>query len=351
MDPLKQRKVYIVRQNILPVLIFLYYLELINAVQSTYLCTPYRGSSIDMIQAVARQYKFAVKVTKGVNWDSPDGIIKGIRHYSGFLAVIHDNPSIVAVPTYEIDLAWHTHMLHASNYRRFCNQFFSRLINHDDTIPEDNLKSHVEKTDLAWKQRDTRRMISQLPALPPSPTPSIIESSEKKKGKSIKKKIGALLSFKKKGYPSPSPLPVISNPSVDVAPVGVTAKDIYCDEKLLFGKSFVAGTYKEVPSHQPISEDPSENLKEETDELSENQVNQQQDDYEDLIYDKDNISFHDKRDIKDFIKFKNSDKMMDKKFKDAKVSVYGFIGTSNCGNTSYLDQWDKKSIIIIIIDY
>lgn len=55
-----------------------------------------------MIQAVARQYKFAVKVTKSIDWNLPDGIIKGIRHYSGFLAVIHDNKSIVAVPTYEI---------------------------------------------------------------------------------------------------------------------------------------------------------------------------------------------------------------------------------------------------------
>lgn len=75
---------------------------MLNAIQSTYLCTPYRASSIDMIQAVARQYKFAVKVTKVIHWNAPDGIVKGIRHYASFLAVIHDNKSIVAVPTYEI---------------------------------------------------------------------------------------------------------------------------------------------------------------------------------------------------------------------------------------------------------
>lgn len=79
-------------------------LVVIDAIQSTYLCTPYRGSSIDLIQAVARQYKFAVKVTKSISWDAPTGIIRGIRHYSEFLNVIKGNHSLTAVPTYEIGL-------------------------------------------------------------------------------------------------------------------------------------------------------------------------------------------------------------------------------------------------------
>lgn len=77
-------------------------LEILDAIQSTYLCTPYRGSSIDMIQAVARQYKFAVRTTKEINWDVPQGIITGIRHYSSFLAVIKENSKLTAVPTFEI---------------------------------------------------------------------------------------------------------------------------------------------------------------------------------------------------------------------------------------------------------
>lgn len=75
---------------------------MIDAIQSTYLCTPYRGSSIDLIQAVARQYKFAVKATKKINWDMPQGIVRGIRLYASFLAVIKENKGLTAVPTYEI---------------------------------------------------------------------------------------------------------------------------------------------------------------------------------------------------------------------------------------------------------
>ena len=135
-------------------------IEMIDTIQSTYMCTPYQGSSVDLIQAVARQYKFAFKVTKNVNWNAPEGIINGIRQYSTFLAVIKNNPELTAVPTIEIgkynfviaqkdisqmlifisDLAWHTHMLHHDKYRKFTMRNVGRLVNHDDTIPEDNLK-------------------------------------------------------------------------------------------------------------------------------------------------------------------------------------------------------------------
>lgn len=77
-------------------------IAIIDAIQSTYLCNPYRGSSLDLIQAVARQYKFAFKVTQVINWDLPQGIIKGIRQYSNFLYLIKTNPNLTAVPTYEI---------------------------------------------------------------------------------------------------------------------------------------------------------------------------------------------------------------------------------------------------------
>lgn len=77
-------------------------LELMSAIQSTYLCTPYKQSSIDLIQAVARQYKFAFRVTKTINWNGINGIVNGVRQYSNFLAIIKDNPELTAVPTIEI---------------------------------------------------------------------------------------------------------------------------------------------------------------------------------------------------------------------------------------------------------
>jgi hypothetical protein len=59
---------------------------------------------LDLIQAVARQYKFEFKVTKSINWNAPQGMVNVIRQYSNFLAVIKDNPKLTAVPTIEIGM-------------------------------------------------------------------------------------------------------------------------------------------------------------------------------------------------------------------------------------------------------
>jgi hypothetical protein len=79
-----------------------FFLEIVSLLQSTYLCSPYIVSSIDLIQAVVRQYKFVFTVTEHINWDAPRGIISGIRRYMNFLAVIKDNPQLTAVPTIEV---------------------------------------------------------------------------------------------------------------------------------------------------------------------------------------------------------------------------------------------------------
>jgi uncharacterized membrane protein (DUF485 family) len=84
--------------------VLIFHSDLLQAIQSTYLCTPYRGSSLDLIQAVARQFTFAFKATKVINWDAPQGIVNGIRNYGSFLAIIKENKNLTAVPTLEIGL-------------------------------------------------------------------------------------------------------------------------------------------------------------------------------------------------------------------------------------------------------
>lgn len=156
----------------------LLFIGVLDAVQSTYLCTPYRASSLDLIQAVARQYEFARKVTTEIQWIMPQGIINGIRQYSHFLALIKSNPHLTAVPTIAIgkfaqcayiyiytylyiyasvtyrkiiDLAWHTHMLHPYRYRKFTMKRLGKFLNHDDTISPSNLRYHAKNTERAWE--------------------------------------------------------------------------------------------------------------------------------------------------------------------------------------------------------
>ncbi|KAI9282738.1 hypothetical protein BY458DRAFT_130426 [Sporodiniella umbellata] len=129
--------------------------KIINAIKSTYMCTPYSRSSMDLIMAVARQYKFARQVTRKIRWNLPTDLVRGIKKYHEFLKLIQENPLLVAVPTLEIDVVWHTHMLHHSHYVKFTRHCFGHILNHDDTIPEDALKEHLEKTNRAWESQSS----------------------------------------------------------------------------------------------------------------------------------------------------------------------------------------------------
>lgn len=271
-----------------------------------------------MIQAVARQYKFAFKATQTINWDAPQGIIKGIRQYSSFLQLLKTNPKLTAVPTFEIgksshsyhvdyhfadtlaDLAWHTHMLFPNNYRKFTAKFVGKFLNHDDTIPETRLNQYIKDTDSAWKFRlDSRSLGDQAAAKNASDSLSL-----PKRTNSITAKLKTLL---KKSESAIEP----SLPS---------------DMKEAFKGRYNPGTYQSPPAYKPTQDD-TQSIKEGID-----------------VYDVENISFHDKRmmqvvivvwkptkiwfagDIKDFISFKNSDAVIKDKFRHVQRSSLGFIG-------------------------
>lgn len=74
------------------------YIVFIDNIQSTYLCNPYRGS-FDLIYAVARQYKFAYKITKLISWKLPNDIIEAISDYTEFLGLLISKKDLIAVPT------------------------------------------------------------------------------------------------------------------------------------------------------------------------------------------------------------------------------------------------------------
>ncbi|KAI9253051.1 hypothetical protein EDC94DRAFT_268230 [Helicostylum pulchrum] len=296
-SPASRRSKYLIRTFFFNTHTILY-VETIDAIQSTYLCTPYRGSSIDLIQAVARQYKFAVKVTKEINWDAPLGIIRGIRQYTNFLAVIKENKYLTAVPTYEIDLAWHAHMLHHRNYHTTCVKLIGKMINHDDTIPEDDLASYVKITDMAWEDRNKRLKAARKP--PPLPSHGITSiEEENKENKEIKKtgfinKIKSLVSKTDGSGAEPRNRPI--------------PKKQISNESFISGIKYIKGSYKCPPQY-------THNLETSVVEINKNSG-----------YEAEKASFHDKGAIREFIDLNNSDEIMDATFSNVKNSVYGFIG-------------------------
>ncbi len=49
-------------------------------------------------------------------------------------------------------------MLYHEYYVKFCRSSLTFVVNHDDTIPEKQLKKYVDQTDVAWKARNKRRV-------------------------------------------------------------------------------------------------------------------------------------------------------------------------------------------------
>uniref|UniRef100_A0A2P2LCG4 Glycine-rich domain-containing protein 1 n=1 Tax=Rhizophora mucronata TaxID=61149 RepID=A0A2P2LCG4_RHIMU len=93
-------------------------------------CTIY-----DLVSAVKRQSPFFYQVSKPyMNHEIFLG--EAVARYKGFLHLIKRNweKSIkrFCVPTYDIDLIWHTHQLHPVTYCKDLNESLGKILEHDD---------------------------------------------------------------------------------------------------------------------------------------------------------------------------------------------------------------------------
>ncbi|KAJ7097655.1 hypothetical protein C8R44DRAFT_534953, partial [Mycena epipterygia] len=63
------------------------------------------------------------------------------------------SPESFFVPMLDIDLAWHTHQLMASNYHTDTIKCVGRFIDHDNKVEESMLATSFKKTSHAWRDR------------------------------------------------------------------------------------------------------------------------------------------------------------------------------------------------------
>lgn len=140
--------------------------DVMDAIRSTYMCSPYRESSVDLLQAVSRLYKFAFRVIEDMEWDMPTDVYKCFFHMREFFGILKENkhaiPSIYAgkhAPVYmknmcytylssEKDLQWHTYMMQHSNS---LSLDIHKAFNHDELIPLNQIQYYAERTRHKWK--------------------------------------------------------------------------------------------------------------------------------------------------------------------------------------------------------
>ncbi|KAL4875962.1 hypothetical protein BJY04DRAFT_223577 [Aspergillus karnatakaensis] len=111
--------------------------------------------ALDLVGAVIRQGTFIQKM-ENLDWlHSPtlsDTTHRLIRKYAVFFQIMSSNPGHMAVPTLDVDLAWHTHQLSPHRYFTYSlhrtKQDGKRavLIDHDDKVSEIKLSDGFEWT-------------------------------------------------------------------------------------------------------------------------------------------------------------------------------------------------------------
>jgi hypothetical protein len=81
-----------------------------------------------------------------------------IMHYRMFLFLVYLHPNTKLVPTQEIDLVWHYHILHTRKYRKDCQMLFGRFIDHE---PDFQLRSQADSQMLDTAFVQTQALFEQ----------------------------------------------------------------------------------------------------------------------------------------------------------------------------------------------
>ncbi|KAI3462624.1 hypothetical protein Pfo_019287 [Paulownia fortunei] len=108
-------------------------------------CTKY-----DLISAVQRQSPFFYQVSRP-HMNDTRYLEGSVARYKGFLHLIKRNKErsikSFSVPTYDIDLIWHTHQLHSVSYCKDLVEIMGKVLEHDDT---DSDRTKGQKLDVGF---------------------------------------------------------------------------------------------------------------------------------------------------------------------------------------------------------
>lgn len=116
--------------------------------------------ALDLVGAVIRQGSFIEKM-HSIDWiHSPAAtstMARLIEKYTRYIYIISCHPLQTAVPTLDVDLAWHTHQLSPPSYYAYTVTKTARFIDHDDKIEETALSTAFE-----WTSKTYQKMYDDL---------------------------------------------------------------------------------------------------------------------------------------------------------------------------------------------
>jgi len=84
--------------------------------------------------------------------------------YIKFLKLKYLEPKLTIVPTYDLDLLWHTHMSVPQVYTQDCQRLCNMVVNHDDSIADSKLRVSFQECKIKWKQYYNEEYIERYAA-------------------------------------------------------------------------------------------------------------------------------------------------------------------------------------------
>ncbi|KAL2317584.1 hypothetical protein Fmac_031460 [Flemingia macrophylla] len=114
------------------------------------------ATNYDLISAVKRQTTFFYQVSRPY-WNEDIFLEEAVARYKGFLHLIkrnrEKNLKRFCVPTYDIDLIWHSHQLHPVSYCNDLVAIMGKVLEHDDT---DSDRTKGQKLDTGFSETTTQ---------------------------------------------------------------------------------------------------------------------------------------------------------------------------------------------------
>ncbi|KZF24514.1 hypothetical protein L228DRAFT_245470 [Xylona heveae TC161] len=116
--------------------------------------------ALDLVGAVIRQGAFVEKMHQ-IDWLHSPALSVTIERlrvkYGRFFQIMTANPGKVAVPTLDVDLAWHTHQLSPPFYFTYSALTTRIFVDHDDKIVESDLSTYFE-----WTSKEYQKLFNEV---------------------------------------------------------------------------------------------------------------------------------------------------------------------------------------------
>ncbi|KAJ5156161.1 Protein of unknown function DUF1399 [Penicillium capsulatum] len=124
--------------------------------------------ALDLVGAVIRQGTFVQKMDS-LDWLHSPTVMQTadrlIKKYEVFFRIMLTNPRNMAVPTLDVDLAWHTHQLSPRRYYEYSTSSYNNkirvFIDHDDKVDENKLSEGFEWTSKMYRRATSGGIYSE----------------------------------------------------------------------------------------------------------------------------------------------------------------------------------------------